>query len=85
MNLSFFVYVFPVVVECVDSFGFTFFNEFVVDLECDVDRFISECASYGIVAGVKIDSSALMLAATEMQTPADVETLCTILKKISNR
>lgn len=62
-----------------------FFNEFVVDLECDVDRFISECASYGIVAGVKIDSSALMLAATEMQTPADVETLCTILKKISNR
>lgn len=46
------------------------------------DRVIEECAAQGILAGVKIDESELLVAVTEMQSPEDIDRYVSIVKNI---
>lgn len=58
-------------------------NEFLLDMDVDVDRFINKCINEAaILPGVKTDESALLMAATEMQTREDVDRLVEIYRSM---
>ncbi len=48
------------------------------------DRLIDEAAKEGILAGVKIDESEILVAVTEMQSKADIDRYVSIVKKLSH-
>lgn len=63
--------------------GHTFFNEFCLDYEGDLDALLDTCAAYGYLAGVKIGERTLMLAVTERRTPEEMDELVDIIKDIN--
>lgn len=63
--------------------GQTFFNEFCLDYEGDLDALLDACAAYGYLAGVKIGERTLMLAVTERRTPEEMDELVDIIKDIN--
>ena len=46
------------------------------------DDILSECADYGIAAGVKIDENTLMLAVTEQRSREEIDDLVSIIKQM---
>lgn len=50
-----------------------FFNEFVVTLPKDAKQIVKKLAAKGIIAGLALDGSRLLVAATEMVTDGDIE------------
>lgn len=58
-----------------------FFNEFVVELTTDARALSEALAKKGIVAGLPLEGSRLLLAATEMTTQADIDSLVAALKE----
>ena len=63
--------------------GQTFFNEFCLDYDGDLDALLDACAAYGYLAGVKIGERTLMLAVTERRTPEEMDELVDIIKDIN--
>lgn len=59
-----------------------FLNEFVMTADFDVDEFISRCIAQGILPGVKIGESDLLIAVTEMQTRKEMDQLVSIVKSL---
>ncbi len=61
-----------------------FLNEFVVETADGIsaDRIIEAAADEGILAGVKLTDNTLLVAATEMCSPDDIERYVAILKKL---
>lgn len=58
-----------------------FFNEFVIRLPIDSTMLVEKLAQQGIIAGLALDNHRLLVAATEMTTLQDIETLCMAVKK----
>ncbi|MCM1483403.1 MAG: aminomethyl-transferring glycine dehydrogenase subunit GcvPA [Muribaculaceae bacterium] len=52
-----------------------FLNEFVMTVHTDVDDLIAAGVAQGILPGVKIAPDRMLIAVTEMQTPADMDLL----------
>lgn len=59
-----------------------FLNEFLMTTDLDVDELISRCISQGILPGVKIGESELLIAVTEMQTRKEMDQLVSIVKSL---
>ena len=57
----------------------SFFNEFCVRYEGDLDALLQRCLDAGIFAGVKIDDEVLMLAVTEKRTCEEIEKLVSLV------
>lgn len=59
-----------------------FLNEFVLDIAAPLtaDEVIARAAAAGIVAGVKLDGSSILVAATEMCTPEDINRYVELFK-----
>jgi len=58
-----------------------FLNEFLLETDIDIDAFIRRCIDEaGILPGIKVGKNCLLMAATEMQTKEDVDTLVEIYK-----
>ncbi|MDE5941734.1 MAG: aminomethyl-transferring glycine dehydrogenase subunit GcvPA [Muribaculaceae bacterium] len=60
-----------------------FLNEFLLEMDCDVDSFISRSLEAGILPGIKTGHNCLLMAATEMQTREDVDRLVEIYKSMA--
>jgi len=56
----------------IDVLNQNFFNEFVIDVK-DSDKFIAKMKENGILAGIKIDSSKVLVCATEMNSEEEIE------------
>ncbi|MBP5314344.1 MAG: glycine dehydrogenase, partial [Muribaculaceae bacterium] len=59
-----------------------FLNEFAVKIDGAADELIRRAAEAGILAGVKLDDSTLLVAATEMQTDADIDKYIEIVNNL---
>jgi glycine dehydrogenase subunit 1 len=57
-------------------------NEFLLEMDCDVDLLLRRCLDEGILAGVKTGDHELLIAATEMQTREDVDRYVAVYKSI---
>ena len=55
------------------------FNEFAIDTDLDADTIIERALDRGILAGVKTGPNRLLIAVTEMQTEADIDSLVDII------
>lgn len=49
-----------------------FYNEFVIEVS-DADKFLSNLKSKGIIGGLKLDGTKILVAATEMNTKDEIE------------
>lgn len=49
-----------------------FYNEFVIEVS-DADKFLSNLKSKGIIGGLKLDDTKILVAATEMNTKDEIE------------
>lgn len=58
-----------------------FFNEFVIQLPVDSTPVVETLSTQGIIAGLALDNNRLLVAATEMTTSQDINTLCLALQK----
>lgn len=58
-----------------------FFNEFVVTLPVDAQKLVESLAEDGIIAGHPLGGNRLLMAATEMTTDDDIETLIGTMKE----
>ena len=58
-----------------------FLNEFALTTDFDVDAFLSRCAAEGILGGVKLASDKLLVAVTEMLSPADIDRYVKIVEQ----
>ena len=68
---------------CHLTYNQPFFNEFCVTFDSlRADDILSECAEYGIAAGVKINENTLMLAVTEQRTREEMDDLVSIIKQM---
>ncbi|MCC7305207.1 MAG: glycine dehydrogenase, partial [Alphaproteobacteria bacterium] len=56
-----------------------FFNEFTVELPSPAPQVVEDLARQGIIAGCAPAEDRLILAATEMTSPADIQKLCSAL------
>ncbi len=56
-----------------------FFNEFTIQLSKPSKDCVSALAAHGVTAGYALDHDRLLLAATEMTTPDDMQQFCTLL------
>ena len=64
----------------------TFFNEFTMEVPVDANALVKKMADNNIVAGYAADKDKVILAATELTTEKDIETLVNALKKeVSNK
>lgn len=52
-----------------------YLNEFAMTVTCGADRYLDAAAEQGILGGVKIDDTHLLIAVTEMQTRDDMDRL----------
>ncbi|MDE6528226.1 MAG: aminomethyl-transferring glycine dehydrogenase subunit GcvPA [Muribaculaceae bacterium] len=60
-----------------------FLNEFLLEMDCDVDAFIARAIDEGgILPGIKVGQNGLLVAATEMQTREDADRLAAILATV---
>ncbi len=60
-------------------------NEFAMDIcdgTVDADTVIKACADKGILAGVKLTDSSLLIAATEMCSPEDIDNYVSVIKSL---
>ena len=68
---------------CHLTYNQPFFNEFCVTFDSlRAHDILSECAEYGIAAGVKINENTLMLAVTEQRTREEMDDLVSIIKQM---
>ncbi|MBQ7422508.1 MAG: aminomethyl-transferring glycine dehydrogenase subunit GcvPA [Prevotella sp.] len=58
-----------------------FFNEFCLTYRSNVDALLETCASYGYLAGIKIDDHTIMLAVTEKRTQEELNDLVDIIEE----
>lgn len=64
--------------------GAPFIDEFAVRLKgFSADEAIAEAARQGILAGVRLDDDALMIAVTERRTPAEIDRLVSLFKHLA--
>jgi glycine dehydrogenase subunit 1 len=56
-----------------------FFNEFVIEVK-NSDETLSTLKSQGILGGIKIDDTKILVCTTEMNTPSDIEQYVNALK-----
>lgn len=56
-----------------------FFNEFVIEVK-NSDETLSTLKSQGILGGIKIDDTKILVCTTEMNTPSDIEQYINALK-----
>lgn len=59
-----------------------FLNEFAMTTQFPVDILLTRCRERGILAGTKIDDYTILIAATEMNTPDEIEKYVEIVKEI---
>lgn len=59
-----------------------FFNEFVVELPMNAKETVQKMATQGIIAGYPLEGNKLLLAATEMTSEADIESLAGVLENM---
>lgn len=59
-----------------------FFNEFTVELSKASKDVVEKLAAKGIIAGLALDDNQLLVAATEMTTDEDIESLTSALKEV---
>lgn len=59
--------------------GKPFLNEVAVDTDAPVDEIMSRALGEGILPGVKLGPNRLLIAVTEMQTPAEIDRLTDII------
>lgn len=62
-----------------------YLNEFVMELTAEgitSDSLLNECARHGILGGVSLTEDTILIAATEMCSPADIEKYVQIVKEI---
>jgi glycine dehydrogenase subunit 1 len=59
-----------------------FFNEMVVELPVSAADAVKQLAQQGIIAGLPLDGGKLLVAATEMVSEADIETLASALESV---
>lgn len=64
-----------------DKYERTFFNEFCVKYNGDVDRLQQRFIENGILGGVKVDADTLMFAVTEKRTKEEIDKLVNIAKE----
>lgn len=64
--------------------GRTFLNEtaFKINRPLDADRIIDSLADHGIIAGIKLDDDAILVAATEMCSPADIDRYVSLVNNL---
>ncbi len=62
--------------------GKPFLNEFALDMDVDVDRFIDLCLAERILPGIKIADGRILVAATEMQTRQQADRIIAILESM---
>ncbi len=64
--------------------GRTFLNEtaFKINRPLDADRIIDSLADHGILAGIKLDDDAILVAATEMCSPADIDRYVSLVNNL---
>ncbi len=62
----------------------TFFNEFVVRLPdgTDASRVVEDLVTCGVIGGLALDGNKLLVAATELTTEDDIESLCDALAEV---
>jgi len=53
-----------------------FFNEFVIELSCGVDKVIEKLEEVGILGGVKLSENRLLVAVTEKRTLEELKLYC---------
>jgi glycine dehydrogenase subunit 1 len=58
----------------------TFFNEFTMEVPVDANALVKKMADKNIIAGYAADKDKVILAATELTTEKDIETLVNALK-----
>jgi glycine dehydrogenase subunit 1 len=61
----------------------SFFNEFVVSLPVPAEKAAKELGKRGVIAGLPLDGNRLLVAATEMTAPEDIEAFARELGKIA--
>jgi len=59
-----------------------FLNEFLLEIDGDLDAFFARSIDNGLLPGIKIGDNCLLIAATEMQTREDADRLVEIYKGI---
>ena len=62
-----------------------FLNEFLLEVDAgvDLDLFVRRCIEHeGILPGIKVDDSHILMACTEMQTREDVDRLVNVFRNI---
>lgn len=64
-----------------DKYERSFFNEFCVKYNGDVDRLQQRFIENGILGGVKVDTDTLMFAVTEKRTKEEIDKLVNIAKE----
>lgn len=67
--------------------GKPYLNEFameITDPELTADRIIGACAEKGILAGVKITDSSILIAATEMCSPDDIARYVLVIQNLKS-
>lgn len=60
----------------------TFFNEFVVELPMNAAETVKKLTAQGIIAGLPLEGGKLLVAATEMTTESDINTLAEVLENM---
>lgn len=58
-----------------------YLNEFVAVTDFSVDEFLVRCTAEGILGGVKLADNRLLIAVTEMQSPADIDRYVKIVEE----
>lgn len=59
-----------------------FLNEFAMTTDFKVDDLLDRCRREGILAGIKIDDHTILIAATEMNTSAEIDKYVKIVNEI---
>lgn len=57
-------------------------NEFVMTCDFPVDTLIDRCVDQGILPGIKLSDSEILIAVTEMQTRADMDRLVAVVASL---
>lgn len=57
-------------------------NEFVMTCDFPVDTLIDSCVAQGILPGIKLSDSEILIAVTEMQTRADMDRLVAVVASL---
>ncbi len=61
-----------------------FLNEFVMKSEINLDDLIKECVAHGILPGIKIAETEILIAVTEMQTRNQIDSFVKIVESFKH-